>query len=46
MTRRSSLHRYARALELYVVLIAAINFVAVVLQCGLGECHTSGYRLL
>lgn len=46
LNRRSALNRYARALELYVVLIAAINFVAVVLQCGLGECHTSGYRLL
>ena len=40
------LRRSTRTLELYVVLVCAINFVAVVLQCGLGECHTSGYRLL
>src|SRR5262245_6291203 len=42
----SAMHRSARALEIYVVVICAINFLAVVLQCGLGECHTSGYRLL
>ncbi len=40
------MHRTARGLEIYVVLLCAINFVSVVLQCGLGECHTSGYRLL
>jgi hypothetical protein len=40
------LHRSTGTLELYVVLLCAVNFVAVVLQCGLGECHTSGYRLL
>ena len=38
--------RAARGLEIYVVLICAINFASVVFQCGLGECHTSGYRLL
>jgi disulfide bond formation protein DsbB len=31
---------------LYVVLLCAINLVSVVLQCGLGECHTFGYQLL
>jgi len=40
------LWRSTRMLELYVVLICAVNFVAVLLQCGLGECHTTGYRLL
>jgi disulfide bond formation protein DsbB len=40
------LHRSARLLEAYVALLCAVNFVAVVLQCGLGECHPSGYRLL
>src|SRR5262249_44826366 len=40
------LWRSTRTLELYVLLICAANFVAVVLQCGLGECHTTGYRLL
>ena len=43
---RPPLARAARLLEIYVVLICALNFAAVVLQCGLGECHTSGYRLL
>lgn len=43
---RSPMRRCARALELHVVLLCAINFVSVVLQCGLGECHTFGYRLL
>jgi len=46
MTEGSAMRRCARALELYVVLLCAINFLAVVLQCGLGECHTFGYRLL
>lgn len=40
------LARAARLLEFYVVLICTLNFASVVLQCGLGECHTSGYRLL
>ena len=42
----SAIHRCARGLELHVVFLCALNFVAVVLQCGLGECHTFGYRLL
>lgn len=41
-----SLAGATRLLEFYVVLICAINLASVVLQCGLGECHTSGYRLL
>lgn len=36
----------AAGLSLYVIALAAINFVSVVLQCGLGECHTFGYKLL
>jgi disulfide bond formation protein DsbB len=36
----------AQALGAYVVLICAINFLSVIAQCGLGECHTLGYRLL
>lgn len=43
---RPPLARAVRLLEFYVVLICAINVVSVVLQCGLSECHTSGYRLL
>jgi disulfide bond formation protein DsbB len=42
----SPMRRCARGLEIYVVLICVINFVSVVLQCGLGQCHPSGYRLL
>jgi disulfide bond formation protein DsbB len=33
-------------LSVYVIVILAINLVSVVLQCGLGECHTYEYRLL
>ena len=40
------LARAARLLEFYVVLICALNFGAVVLQCGFDQCHTFGYRLL
>lgn len=38
--------RSADAIGLYVIALAAVNLVSVVLQCGLGECHTFGYRLL
>jgi disulfide bond formation protein DsbB len=40
------LDRAARLLSLYVIALCAINLVSVVLQCGLGECHTFGYKLL
>jgi disulfide bond formation protein DsbB len=36
----------AAVLTLYVIALCAINFVSVILQCGLGECHTFGYKLL
>ena len=29
-----------------VLLLTALNFGSVVVQCGLGECHTMGYALL
>ena len=45
-TGDSLMRRCARGLEIYVVFLCAINFIAVVLQCGLGECHTFGYRFL
>jgi disulfide bond formation protein DsbB len=38
--------RLADAIGIYVIALVAINFVSVVLQCGVGECHTFGYRLL
>ena len=42
----STIHRLAQGLTVYVVFICAINFISVVAQCGMGECHTFGYRLL
>jgi disulfide bond formation protein DsbB len=38
--------RLADAIGLYVIALVAINLVSVVLQCGVGECHTFGYKLL
>lgn len=38
--------RVADALSLYVIALCAINLVSVVVQCGFGQCHTFGYRLL
>jgi hypothetical protein len=38
--------RIADILGAYVIALCLINLVSVVLQCGLGECHTFGYRLL
>jgi disulfide bond formation protein DsbB len=32
-------------LVIYVVAICAINFLSVLAQCGLDQCHTFGYRL-
>jgi disulfide bond formation protein DsbB len=36
----------ATALGALLVILCAINFGSAVVQCGLGECHTEGYRLL
>ena len=36
----------AAVLSLYVIALALVNFTSVVVQCGLGECHTTGYALL
>ncbi|WP_420959311.1 disulfide bond formation protein B [Brucella sp. IR073] len=36
----------ATVLGLYMVAIVLVNFGSVVLQCGLDQCHTFGYRLL
>lgn len=46
MSRGRLVSRFARALCIYVVVICAINLLSVVVQCGLAECHTTGYRLL
>jgi disulfide bond formation protein DsbB len=42
----SLLGRTGAALSLYLLAIAAVNFSSVVVQCGLGQCHTEGYALL
>jgi disulfide bond formation protein DsbB len=38
--------RAAAVLSLAVLAIAAINFASVVVQCGIGQCHTEDYALL
>jgi disulfide bond formation protein DsbB len=40
------MHRLTQGLVIYVAFICAINFLSVVVQCGMGECHTSGYLFL
>ena len=45
-SRRAGFAAAARWIGGYVLLLAAVNFVSVVVQCGIGECHTMGYRLL
>jgi disulfide bond formation protein DsbB len=44
--RTSAVGRLAMVLSLYVIAIALINFGSVVVQCGLGQCHTTSYALL
>ena len=44
--RSSVLGRTGAALSLYVIAIAAVNFGSVVVQCGIGQCHTESYALL
>jgi disulfide bond formation protein DsbB len=42
----SNSRRLTYALGLYVIIICGINCLSVLVQCGFGECHTSGYELL
>lgn len=44
--RTSMVGRLAMLLSLYVIAVALINFGSVIVQCGLGQCHTTGYALL
>ena len=44
--RTSLVGRLATIVSLYVIAIALINFGSVVVQCGLGQCHTTSYALL
>jgi disulfide bond formation protein DsbB len=41
-----ALARLAQLLSLYVIALGLINLGSVILQCGVGACHTSGYTLL
>jgi disulfide bond formation protein DsbB len=36
----------ASLVGVYVIALCAANLVSVILQCGLDQCHTFGYRLL
>jgi len=45
-SERSTLPRLSDGLGLYVTILCAINFVSVLVQCGFGQCHTTGYALL
>jgi disulfide bond formation protein DsbB len=42
---RGPLHSITHLLGIYVIAICAINFLSVIAQCGLDQCHTLGYRL-
>jgi disulfide bond formation protein DsbB len=42
----STLQRLSDGLGLYVTILCTINFVSVLVQCGFGQCHTTGYALL
>ena len=41
-----AIRKLASALSVYIILICVVNLVSVILQCGLGECHTFSYELL
>jgi hypothetical protein len=44
--RKSPFGKLAAAVSVYVIALALLNFGSVLVQCGLGECHTTGYALL
>src|SRR5687768_4259713 len=41
-----AIKKAADFLSFYVIALCVINLVSVVLQCGLGECHTFSYKRL
>lgn len=41
-----AIRKLASALSVYIILICVVNLTSVILQCGLGECHTFSYKLL
>ncbi|HYX47906.1 MAG TPA: disulfide bond formation protein B [Sphingomicrobium sp.] len=44
--RGSLFGRLSTVLSLYLIGLALVNFGSVVVQCGVGQCHTTGYALL
>jgi len=46
VTEFPAIKKAADVLSVYVIALCVINLVSVVLQCGLGECHTFNYKLL
>jgi len=40
------MRKIADILGIYVIALCLINLASVVVQCGFGECHTFGYKLL
>lgn len=40
------IRRLTSALSVYIILMCVVNLISVILQCGLGECHTFSYKLL
>jgi disulfide bond formation protein DsbB len=45
VVERDPLRLIAHLLGIYVIAICAINFLSVIAQCGLDQCHTFGYWL-
>lgn len=46
VTEFPAIRKLANILGIYVIALCLINLVSVVVQCGVGECHTFGYKLL
>lgn len=40
------LYKLGKGLSYYCMILVVFNLVAAFIQCGLGQCHTAGYRLL
>lgn len=41
-----ALRRLADIVGLHVIALCLVNAVSVVVQCGVGQCHTMGYKML
>jgi disulfide bond formation protein DsbB len=42
----STQSRLSTGLGFYVAILCATNLISVLVQCGFGQCHTTGYALL